>query len=37
MKMDDSRYMNWYWNEAKPEEKRLADKSVVKQEIERCC
>ena len=26
MKMDDSRYMNWYWNEATPEEKRLADK-----------
>ena len=26
MKMDDSRYMNWYWSEATPAEKRLVDK-----------
>ena len=26
MRMDESQYMNWYWSEATPEEKRLADK-----------
>ena len=26
MKMDDSWYMEWYWTQATPDEKRLIDK-----------
>ena len=26
MRMDESHYMNWYWSEATPAEKRLVDK-----------